>query len=244
MAEITDLPQKEEPQPSREEKPSDDGKVPTKCVNHFCTSPDKTVYGIFTTGRNRKTWYVCKQCYNMHTHSFARQKILQKAALVRLPIDETAYAFLRGDFQLSKTFTVLKVDKIPPKTSPNTKEEINIGDIFPSESFEHIFGDLPSGKHLMRHKYPNQVRDVIPTENSESTVPQNPINTFENKQPHKSDHGRAMRRWTRHMEAKIQAWIPKAQHDPTMIPMPENVKFHIELLNNNPSIDSTLFASH
>uniref|UniRef100_A0A0W0G167 Uncharacterized protein n=1 Tax=Moniliophthora roreri TaxID=221103 RepID=A0A0W0G167_MONRR len=26
--------------------------------------------------------------------------------------------------------------------------------------------------------------------------------------------------------------------------MPENVKFHIELLNNNPSIDSTLFASH
>uniref|UniRef100_A0A0W0G168 Uncharacterized protein n=1 Tax=Moniliophthora roreri TaxID=221103 RepID=A0A0W0G168_MONRR len=56
MAEITDLPQKEEPQPPREEKPSDDGKVPSKCVNHFCTSPDKTVYGIFTTGRNRKTW--------------------------------------------------------------------------------------------------------------------------------------------------------------------------------------------
>uniref|UniRef100_A0A0W0FVQ4 Uncharacterized protein n=1 Tax=Moniliophthora roreri TaxID=221103 RepID=A0A0W0FVQ4_MONRR len=50
MAEITDLPQKEEPQPPKEEKPSDDGKVPTKCINHFCTSPDKTVYGIFTTG--------------------------------------------------------------------------------------------------------------------------------------------------------------------------------------------------
>uniref|UniRef100_A0A0W0FBV7 Uncharacterized protein n=1 Tax=Moniliophthora roreri TaxID=221103 RepID=A0A0W0FBV7_MONRR len=179
----------------------------------------------------------------MHSHSFTRQKILQKAALVHLPIDETAYAFLRGDFQLSKTFTVLKVDKIPPKISPNTKEEINIGDIFPSESFKHIFSDLPSGKHLIRHKYPNQVRDVIPTETSESTVPRNPINTFENKQPHKSDHGRAMRRWSRHMEAKIQARIPKAQYDPTMIPMPENVKFHIELLNNNPSIDSTLFAS-
>ncbi|KAI3618152.1 gag-pol polyprotein [Moniliophthora roreri] len=50
MAEITDLPQKEEPQPPKEEKPSDDGKVPTKCINHFCTSPDKTIYGIFMTG--------------------------------------------------------------------------------------------------------------------------------------------------------------------------------------------------
>ncbi|KAI3616427.1 gag-pol polyprotein [Moniliophthora roreri] len=50
MAEITDLPQKEEPQTPKEEKPSDDGKVPTKCINYFCTSPDKTVYGIFTTG--------------------------------------------------------------------------------------------------------------------------------------------------------------------------------------------------
>uniref|UniRef100_A0A0W0FE34 Putative nucleus protein n=1 Tax=Moniliophthora roreri TaxID=221103 RepID=A0A0W0FE34_MONRR len=141
MAEITDLPQKEEPQSPKEEKSSEDGKVLTKCVNHFCTSSDKTVYGIFTTGRNRKTW----------------QKILQKAALVCLPIDETAYAFLRGDFQLSKTFTVLKTDKIPPETPPITKDEVNIGDMFPSESFEHIFGNLPSGKHLITHKYPNQV---------------------------------------------------------------------------------------
>ncbi|ESK80876.1 hypothetical protein Moror_9154 [Moniliophthora roreri MCA 2997] len=155
MAEITDLPQKEEPQSPKEEKPSDDGKVPTKCVNHFCTSPDKAVYGIFTTGRNRKTW----------------QKILQKAVLVCLPIDEKAYAFLRGDFQLSRTFTVLETDKIPPKTPPITQEEVNIGDIFPSESFEHIFSNLPSRKHLMTHKYPNQVRDVVPTETSESAIP-------------------------------------------------------------------------
>uniref|UniRef100_A0A0W0FGA1 Uncharacterized protein n=1 Tax=Moniliophthora roreri TaxID=221103 RepID=A0A0W0FGA1_MONRR len=50
MAEITDLPQKEEPQPPKEEKSSNDGKVPVKCINHFCTSPDKTIYGIFITG--------------------------------------------------------------------------------------------------------------------------------------------------------------------------------------------------
>ncbi|ESK80810.1 gag-pol polyprotein [Moniliophthora roreri MCA 2997] len=50
MAEITDLPQKEEPQSPKEEKSSDDGKAPAKCVNHFCTSPDKTIYGIFVTG--------------------------------------------------------------------------------------------------------------------------------------------------------------------------------------------------
>ncbi|ESK80756.1 hypothetical protein Moror_15456, partial [Moniliophthora roreri MCA 2997] len=81
MAEITELPQKEEPQPPKEEKSSDDGKVPTKCINHFCTSPDKTVYGIFTTGRNCKTWYICNQCYKMHSHSFAKQKILRKAVL-------------------------------------------------------------------------------------------------------------------------------------------------------------------
>ncbi|KAI3619838.1 gag-pol polyprotein [Moniliophthora roreri] len=94
MAEITDLPQKEEPQIPKQEEPSDDGKVPTKCVNHFCTSPDKTIYGFLITGRNCKAWYVCEQCYRMHSHSFAKQKILQKAVLVCLPINEKAYDFL------------------------------------------------------------------------------------------------------------------------------------------------------
>uniref|UniRef100_A0A0W0FX97 Uncharacterized protein n=2 Tax=Moniliophthora roreri TaxID=221103 RepID=A0A0W0FX97_MONRR len=155
MAEITDLPQKEEPQPPKEDPPSEEGKVPTKCVNHFCTSPDKTVYGILITGRNRKTWYICEQCYKMHTHSFAKQKILQEAVLVCLPINETAYAFLRGGHKVSKTFTIVQMDKTPPKTPSN--EEVNIGDVFPSESFEHIFGNLPSGKHLFKHKYSNQV---------------------------------------------------------------------------------------
>uniref|UniRef100_A0A0W0F344 Uncharacterized protein n=1 Tax=Moniliophthora roreri TaxID=221103 RepID=A0A0W0F344_MONRR len=50
IAEITDLPQKEEPQSLKKEKSSNDGKVLVKCVNHFCTSPDKTIYGIFITG--------------------------------------------------------------------------------------------------------------------------------------------------------------------------------------------------
>uniref|UniRef100_A0A0W0G0L2 Uncharacterized protein n=1 Tax=Moniliophthora roreri TaxID=221103 RepID=A0A0W0G0L2_MONRR len=159
MAEITDLPQKEEHQPSKEEISSDNGKVPTKCVNHFCTSPDKTIYSIFITGQNHKTWYICEQCYKMHSQSFAKQKILQKAVLVCLPIDEKAYAFLHGNFQVGQTFGIVQTDKIPPKTPPITQKEVNIGDIFPSESFEHIFGNLPSGKHLMTHKYSNQIQE-------------------------------------------------------------------------------------